>query len=316
VKPNTKRKKNKYIWIEFFRPMSVEDIILPKAYMKTFRKFVEEKEIPNLMLYSSSPGVGKTTLAKALCNDIGADYLYINVSSESGIDTLRTSISRFASTKSFNGKPKIVIMDEFDGASNNLQMGLRAAIEEFHKVCRFIFTCNYITQIKDPVLSRCQVFDMNFTDKKIKDEMVPKVTNRVCKILDFKKVDYDNSVIVKLVEDHYPDIRKTIQICQQYSAVNGVIDSNIFNYEKVDEEFYTYLLNKDFRNARKYLIESNYNYEEMFTNLYHHFVPMLTKEVQPEAIITIAEYMYKNSHSIDKEINFAALMLELMGLIQ
>lgn len=307
------KKYSNYIWTEIYRPKTVGDILLPRNYKRTFNKFVKEKQIPNLLLYSSSPGVGKTTLAKSLCNDIDANKLYINASSKSGIDTLRDLIAKFASTKSFNGRPKIVIMDEADGTSRNLQDGLRAFTEEFHKVCRFIFTCNYITKIIEPLQSRCQCFDMNFSDKKIKDEMKPKILKRIIGILEHKEIEYKEEVIINLIDMYYPDIRKIIQTCQKYSSVNGIIDANIFNYEKIDDEFYNYIINKEFGKARKYMLDKDYNYDEMFTNLYREFVPMLEPRKQAQTIITIAEYMYRNAFVIDKEINFSALLLELMG---
>ena len=308
-----KKKYTSYLWTEQFRPSTVVDIILPKSYKRIFNKYVKEQEIPNLLLFSSSPGCGKTSLAKALCNDIGANKLYINASSKGGIDTLRDTIAKFASAKAFNRKPKIVIMDEADGASPNLQQGLRAFTEEFHKVCRFIFTCNYKTKIIVPLQDRCQMYDMNFSDKKMKEDMIPKIYKRIIGILQFKEVEYDKDVVLKLIETSYPSIRRVIQLCQQYSAINGNIDADVFNYEKVDEEFYNFVLNKQFNKARQYMIDKSYNYDEMFTNMYREYVPMLPTREQPHTIITIAEYMYRNSFVIDKEINFSALLLELMG---
>jgi len=307
------KKYSSYLWTELMRPKTINNVILPTSFKRTFNKYVKEKEIPNLLLYSSSPGVGKTSLAKALCNDIGAYKLYINASAKGGIDTLRDTISKFATAKAFNRKPKIVIMDEADGTTPNLQQGLRAFTEQYHKVCRFIFTCNYKTKIIIPLQDRCQQFDMNFADKKIKDEMIPKILKRMIGMLQFKKIEYDEKVILKLIETSYPSIRRVVQLCQQYSAVNGNIDSNIFNYEKVDEEFYNYLLNKEFNKARQYMLDKSYNYDEMFTNLYKEYVPLLPKREQPHAIILIAEYMHRNAFVIDKEINFSALILELMG---
>ena len=312
MQENKVKKYNKFLWVETFRPQTVKDILMPNNIKKQFIKMVKQKSIPNLLLYSSGPGVGKTTLAKALCKDLNADYKYINVSKDSGIDTLRVNIQKFASTKSFSGGQKIVIMDEFDGASKNLQQALRAAIEEFHKVCRFIFTCNYITQIIEPLKSRCQEFDMNYTDSNSLKELKPEIEKRITDILNFKKIEYDVDVIKKLIDVKYPDIRKTIQLCQQYSNTNGIIDNNIFNFEKLDEEFYDYLLKKQFNKARKYVIEKNYDYTEMYSNLYKEFIPKLEKSIQPQAILVIAQYQYWHTNVVDPEINFAACLIELM----
>jgi len=308
-----KKKFDSYLWTELYRPEKVSDIVLPTSYKRIFNKYVKEQQIPNLLLYSSSPGVGKTTLAKALCNDIGAYKLYINASSKSGIDTLRDTIAKFATSKAINGKHKVVIMDEADGTTPALQQGLRAFTEQYHKVCRFIFTCNYKTKIILPLQDRCQMYDMNFADDAMKKEMIPKIKTRIIGMLKHQKVEFDEDIVLKLIETHYPSIRRVVQLCQQYSAINGNIDANIFNYEKVDAEFYDFILSKQFNKARKYMLDKSYNYDEMYTNLYREYVPLLPAREQPHTIITIAEYMYRNAFAIDKEINFSALLLELMG---
>lgn len=310
----SKKEKLAYLWVELFRPKKIADIILPTKYKRTFNRYVKNKEIPHLILYSSSPGVGKTTLAKALCAEMDADKLYINASKNGGIDTLRDTIARFASSRSIvKDRPKIVIMDEADGCSPSLQKGLRAFTEEFHMVCRFIFTANYITQIIEPLQDRCQVWDMNFLDKKTRTEMIPKIQKRVEGILKYQKVEFKKDVVTKLIENSYPSIRKVIKLCQQYSDINGNIDHDIFNYEKVDSDFYDHIVNKEFGKARKYALDKGYNYDEMFTNLYREYVPMLSPREQPQAILTIAKFAYKNAFMVDKEINFSALLLELMG---
>lgn len=308
-----KKQYTSYLWTELFRPETVADTILPTQYKKVFNKYVKEQQIPHLLLYSSSPGVGKTTLAKALCKDIGANQLYVNASVKGGIDTLRDTIAKFATSRSFNKKPKIVIMDEADGTSPSLQQGLRAFTEQYEKVCRFIFTCNYKTKIIKPLQDRCQMYDMNFASKKNKEDMIPKIFKRIIGMLQYKEIEYDKDVLLKLIETSYPSIRRVIQLCQQYSDIYGIIDSNIFDFEMIDTEFYKYILNKQFNKARQHMLDRSYDYDEMFTNLYREYVPMLPAREQPHTIITIAEYAYRNAFVIDKEINFSALLLELMG---
>jgi len=315
ARPNMKKQLANYLWIEKYRPDTVNDILLPKKYKKFFKEILKDGEIPNILLYSTSPGVGKTTIAKALCYDLDVNYRYINISSEGGIDTLRNDIKKFASMKSLNGKPKVVICDEFDGASRGLQKGLRAAIEEFKNSCRFILTCNYRSQIIEPLRSRCQEVDFNMSAKEFKDEMKPQIIERLCGILEIEEVEYKRETIEKLVDVYFPDIRNMLKLCQQYSKMTKSIDENIFSFQQIDDEFYTYIKEKKFGKARKYLIEKNYNYTELFRNLYDNFVPMLNSTKQAPAILVIGEFMHRHTTSIDPEINAACCIIELIDLI-
>ncbi|MFW6130578.1 MAG: hypothetical protein ACOC56_05275, partial [Atribacterota bacterium] len=213
------------------------------------------------------------------------------------------------------GGKKICILDEFDGSTSELQSALRAFMEEFQDSCRFIICCNYATKVIEPLKSRCQIIDFNMTSKEIQDELKPIIVKRLCGLLKFEKIDFKLETIEKVVNTFYPDIRRMINLLQQYSKNNGIIDSGIFNVEKVDTEFYQLVLNKKLTAARKFLIERNYNYSEMYRNLFDNFVPILDKSKQAQAIILIAEYMYRDGNGVlDKELNFTACMLELMGL--
>jgi len=315
-----KNKQMSYsLWVEKFRPMSVKQILLPKKTKDFFLKLVEEKEIPNLLLYSSSPGTGKTTVAKALANDIKSDYIYINMSLENGIDVLRNRISKFATSYSMFGDnvggKKICICDEFDGSTPALQNSMRAFMEEFQDSCRFILTCNYLTKIIEPIQSRCQVVDFNITDKESQDEMKPIILNRLCGILKSENVVFDNNTIEQLVNTYYPDIRKMTNILQQYSKKSGIIDIGIFDVDVVDLEFYEMILQKKLTAARKYLIERNYNYDELFRLLFDNLVPMLPKDSQGQAILIISDCMFRNSTVCDKEINAVAMILEIIGIL-
>lgn len=310
-----KTKLSNYLWVEKYRPSTIGDTLLPSSMKRFFTNLIKGGQIPNLLFYSTSPGVGKTSIAKAICSELDIRPLYINTSSEGGIDTLRSQIQKYASVKTLDGKNKVVILDEFDGASPNLQNGLRAAIEEFHKSCRFIFTANFITKIIEPLKSRCQVIDFNFTEGKTKAEMTPKITKRLQGILKHENIDFKQETVVKMVDTFYPDIRNMINLVQQYSSQNGVIDNEIFNFERIDEEFFTYILNKQLTKARKYLIERNYNHVELFRNMFDNFVPRLPKEKQGQVILTIAEYMYRHSFVVDPEINTTAMLLEIIGAL-
>jgi len=307
------------LWIEKYRPETISQVLLPTNLKTYFLDLVKQKDIPHLLFVSAKPGCGKTSVAKALANDIKADYIYINTSSDGGIDTLRTRIAKFATSYSFMndnvGGKKICILDEFDGSTPDLQKALRAFMEEFQDSCRFILTCNYITKIIEPIQSRCQIINFNMTDNDTQKELKPLIIQRLSGILKFEKVEFDEKTLEKLVEKFYPDIRKMIGLLYQYSKMNKCIDNNIFNFEKVDMEFYDLLLKKKLTLARKFVIEKNYNYDEMYRNLFDNFVPLLDKNLQGQAIIIISEFMFRSSTVIDKEINFTACMLELIGII-
>jgi len=301
------------LWVEKFRGATIEDIVLPLSLKNFFKKIIEKKELPNLLLVSNSPGTGKSSVARALCNELDADVLHINTS-KTGIDVLRTNVEKFAHGKSLSGSQKVVIFEEFDGATIALQEALRADIEQYTS-CRFILTANYITKIIQPLRSRMQEVQFNFTDIKAKNEMCPKIVKRLCNILKFEGVEYKQETIEKLVNTLYPDIRKMIQILQQYSTEFGVITDDIFTYQDIDDEFFDFLLNKQLTKARKYLIDRNLNPEEVYRKLFDKFVPKLDKTKQAQAIILIAQYGYQNAFTVDKEINLCALLLELIGLM-
>lgn len=310
------KKAAKYLWVEKFRPASVGDAVLPNKFKKFFTEIAAREEIPNLLLYSSTPGSGKTSIAKALCEDIDADSIYINVSSESGIDTLRSTIQQFASTKSFNKRPKVVILDEADGASHQLQAGLRAFIEEFHNHCRFILTCNYVSKII-PALreGRIMEFDFNVKDVSTAKELKPKMVKRLSMISKFENFEADQQVLTNLVEQNYPNMRKMISTMQKAVMMYGCVDDNIFKTMTVSNDLFDFIMNKQFTKAREHIIKSAYDMDELFPILYREFVPMLDKSLQAEVILILADYQAKHSVAIDSELNISACILEIIGAI-
>ena len=298
---------------EKYRPEHVKDVLLPTTMLKSFNKMVKEQEIPNLLFHSSRPGTGKSTLARALANDIDTDSLYINTSLERGIDVLRDTIERFASTVSTTGKKKIIILDEFDGTTDALQKALRAAIEQFQNVCRFIIAANFLTQIMSQIQSRCEVYCFEFMEGKDKDQMQNKIAKRLDEIMKAEGIGYDPEVLYDLVVQHYPDIRYMLKLVQQYSRGTQFIDKGVLSLAAINDELYDMIVNKKLTDARKYIIDHSYNYDELYTALFRDMVPKLPKEVQPPVILIIAEYMHRNSQVVDKEINFTACMIEIMG---
>ena len=315
----SKKQLSYTLWVEKYRPESIAQVLLPSKIKRTLAQYIKEGEVPNLFLYSSSPGTGKTTVAKALANDIKVDSIYINISLERGIDTLRGRISKFASSYSMfsenEGGKKICILDEFDGATPELQSALRAFMEEFQDSCRFIICCNYATKVIEPLKSRCQPFDFNLMNKEIQDELKPVIVKRLCGILKFEKIEFKQETIEEVVNTFYPDMRKMINLLQMYSKINGIIDVGVFDVEKVDTELFHLILNRKLTDARRYIIERNYNFDEMFRSMNDNFLPLIPKSKQGQVILILADYMYKNAFVIDKEINFAACMLEIIDIL-
>ena len=302
------------LWTERYRPIIINELILPKAVKAMFRKIATEGEVPNLLFHSSNPGTGKTSTSQVLVNEIGCDSIYINCSLE-GIDAVRDKIIGFASCASFNDKKKICICDEFDGITMSAQKALRAVIEQFHNTCRFIICCNYLSHIIEPIQSRCQSIDFNFTDSTIKEEMIPKIIKRFETVLKIEKIEFNADVLPKLVVKYYADMRKMYNILQQYSKEKNIVDSGILSYEYVSDELIEMILQKKFTKAREFIIGSNYNYAELYTMFYRQLVPKLPKDKQPEATILLADYEYKSRQAFDKELQLSACLYELMGVI-
>jgi len=303
-----------FLWVEKYRPQSIEDCILPEETKKIFQGFVGQGAIPNLLL-SGGAGIGKTTVAKALCEELGVDSYVINGSDEGRfLDTIRNQAKTFASTVSLtsDSNHKVIIVDEADNTTPDVQLLLRASIEEFQKNCRFIFTCNYKNKIIEPLHSRCSVVD--FGIKKDKQKIAGAFFKRVCEILKKESVKYEEKVVAEVVTKYFPDFRRTLNELQRYSAT-GQIDSGIlssgneFNIDRV----VGHLRKKEFTNMKKWVAQNMDNepqviMRKIYDNLYNYFDP---KSI-PEAVLIISEYQYKSSFVVDQEINLVAFMTELM----
>jgi len=311
-----KRRKETDVLVEKYRPLSVKTMILPDSLRLYFNNIIEEGNIPNLILYSSNPGSGKTTIAKALANDCGYDYIYINTSMDRGIDTLRTRIASYASTRSVTGKKKLIILDEFDWASPTLQAGLRGAIEEYYDKCRFIITANDYGKIIDPIKSRCQNKNFEFNGEGVKDKIIPNICKKLIGIAKREEIEYKPNTIKSIAEAYYPDIRKMIQIVDEYRRETGVIDDNIFNLDTIDDELSKLIVNCKLKSAREYILNNNYKFDMLYRYLFDSVVPNLANDIKGEAIISIAEYMDMSTRSIDQEITFVACMVSIMDLIR
>ena len=304
-----------FIWVEKYRPQTIEECILPQNIKKTFKEFLNKGEIPNMLL-AGPPGVGKTTVAKALCNELGVDYYVINGSDEGRfLDTVRNNAKNFASTVSLasEAKHKVIIIDEADNTGNDVQLLLRAFIEEFAGNCRFIFTCNYKNKILQPLHSRCAVVEFAIRGKE-KQGIAAQFFKRLNHILEQERVESDKKVLVELINKHFPDWRRVLNECQRYS-VGGVIDSGIlatFSDVAVND-LVKNLKEKNFPEVRKW-VNSNLDNDSsvLLRRIYDALNGSLVNASIPAAVLIIARYQYQIAFVADQEINLLAALTEIM----
>lgn len=302
-----------FLWCEKYRPRTINETILPESLKTVFNKMVQSGDLPNMM-FSGTAGVGKTTVAKALCNELGLDWIIINGSEEGNIDTLRTKIKHFASTVSLQGGYKVVILDEADYLNpQSTQPALRGFIEEFSNNCRFILTCNFKNRIIEPLHSRCSVYDFSIP-KAERPKIAGTFYKRVVDILTAEKVSFDSKTLAVLVEKHFPDFRRIMNELQRYS-ISGQIDSGILSNlsDESTKTLMTYLKEKDFKNMRSW-VANNIDTEPqaIFRRIYDSLYDYVQPQDIPAVILIIAEYQYKNSFVADHEINMVACMTEIM----
>lgn len=306
-----------FLWTEKHRPQTIEECILPESMKKTFKEFIDSGELPNF-LFCGGAGVGKTTVAKALCNEIGAEYLFINGSEESGIDVLRNKIKNFASSVSLTDSKKVVILDEADYLNaNSTQPALRGFIEEFSNNCRFIFTCNFKNRIIEPLHSRCAVVEFKIENKD-KASIAAAFFKRVVNILKTEKVEFDKAVVAELIGKHFPDYRRILNELQRYS-VSGKIDSGLL--VNIGDESYADLVKnlkaKNFTEVRKWVGKnSDVETTELFRHLYDKAVDYIEQSSIPQLVLVLAEYQYRAAFVADKEINIMAALTEVMGQLK
>ena len=299
------------LWVEKYRPQTIEDCILNDGLKKTFQEFVNRKEIPNLLLCGTA-GVGKTTVARALCNEVGCDYIIINGSDENGVDAVRTKIKNYASSMSLTGGRKVVILDEADYLTPNAQAILRAGIEEFAENCSFIFTCNFKNRIIDPLHSRCTVIDFKPNGSKAK--MATQFFKRVETILKEEGINYDKEVVAAVITKHFPDNRRVLNELQRYSA-GGVIDKGILASVSDVQlgELAKALADRDFASCRKWVTNNLDNDPaRIFRTLYDSLYEKLKGGSVPQLVLILAKYQYQAAFVADHEINLMACLTEIM----
>ena len=303
-----------FLWVEKYRPNAIRDCILPDNLKKTFTEFVNDKHIPNLIL-SGGPGVGKTTVAKAMLDEIGATYMMINGSEESGIDVLRTKIKNFASTVSLEGGRKYIILDEADYLNaQSTQPALRGFMEEFHKNCGFILTCNYKNRLIPPLHSRCSVVDF-IIPKDQKPKLAQEFFARVQTVLTKEDIKFDPKAVAELLNKFFPDWRRVLNELQRYSA-SGIIDAGILvniSDSNINELMHS-LKEKEFTNVRKWIVQNLDNDPvRIFRRLYDNLYDFVDGSTIPHVVVIIADYSYKSAFVADQEINLLACMTEIMG---
>ncbi len=304
-----------FLWVEKYRPKAVKDCILPDNILNVFQGFVDQGELPNLLL-SGTAGVGKTTVAKALCEQIGASYIVINGSDEGRfLDTVRNRVRQFATTVSLTSgaSHKVVIIDEADNTTNDVQLSLRTAVEEFHNNCRFIFTCNFINKIIEPLHSRCTVVDFRIKNGE-KIALQGTFFKRLKYILDSEKVDYEDKVIAKLINRYYPDWRRLINECQRYAATGSIKSAILVDVADINlDALLVSLKKKEFTTVKNWVVQHmdgdpTMVMRKIYDSLYH----VLKPSSIPEAVLIIAKYMNSIPIVPDQEINLLACLTEIM----
>ena len=304
-----------FLWVEQYRPRTIDECILPEITKESFRGFIKQGEIPNLLL-TGSAGIGKTTVAKAVCDQIGASYIVINGSDEGRfLDTVRDKIRTFASTVSLTSSTshKVVIIDEADNTTNDVQLSLRTAVEEFHSNCRFIFTCNFPNKIIDPLHSRCTVIDF-----KIKNGSKPKLQyqffNRLKTILEENSVTYDDKILMKLISRYYPDWRRLINEAQRFSAAGSINSSILIDIADIPiDDLIKSLKNREFTVVRKWVVDNIDNDPVLILRrIYDSLYDYLKGPSIPEAVLIIAKYQQQVTQVADQEINMLACLTEIM----
>ena len=306
---------NDFLWVERYRPANVRECILPENTSQMFEGFVEQGEIPNLLL-AGPAGIGKTTIAKALCNELEADFFVINGSDEGRfLDTVRNQAKSFAASVSLTSKAKhkVIIIDEADNCTPDVQMLLRGNIEEFQNACRFIFRCNYKNRIIDPIHSRCSVIDFNVKGKE-RAQMAASFFDRVKTILDINKIEYEKKVVALIIQKYFPDFRRTFNELQKYSS-KGKIDVGILStgVDLTVSDLVKHLKNREFTNMKKWVVNNLDNEPQIIMRkVYDTMYTYMKPKSIPEAVLIIGEYQYKANFVMDQEINLVAFMTELM----
>lgn len=305
-----------FLWVEKYRPKTIDDTILPARLKETFNAIVSTGDLPNMLL-SGTAGLGKTTVARALCNSLGLDYIVINGSEEGNIDTLRGKIKQFASTVSLQGGYKVVILDEADYLNpQSTQPALRGFIEEFSNNCRFILTCNFKNRIIEPLHSRCGVYDFTLSGKE-KAELASQFMKRLQAILEKENVEYNEKVVAQLIIKHAPDWRRIINECQRHSIGGHLASDALVGTQTSFDDLFVHLKNKDFKKMRSWVVNNmDTDTSSIFRGIYDRMVDKVVGGSIPQLVLILADYQYKDAFVADHELNVVACLTEVMANVE
>lgn len=304
---------NAFLWVEKYRPSDISDVILPERIRTECLSYVKDGQIPHMIL-GGSAGIGKTTVAKALVKMIEADLLYINASNESGVDTIRTKIVQFASTASFEGNLKVVLLDECDQLSHQAQGILRAIMEEFHQNTRFILTCNFKNKLMDAIQSRCISVDFS-TTKEEKVDLCVAAYKRCCEILKNENVDYDKKTVASIVQRYFPDMRRVLNALQKASA-SGKIDATSVSESLPTDSLYEMMRNKKFGEVRKWVAQNADDYQSVFRDIYDRLGDLFQGPSIPNVVLIVDQYQDRITRTADAEITLMACLIEIMSSVE
>jgi DNA polymerase III delta prime subunit len=306
-----------FLWVEKYRPQTIQETILPDELKETFQKIVDSGEIPN-MLFTGTAGLGKTTVARAICNELGLDYIVINGSEEGNIDTLRGKIKQFASSVSLSGGYKVVILDEADYLNpQSTQPALRGFIEEFSQNCRFILTCNFKNRVIEPLHSRCGVYEFNVKTNKDRATLGQAFFSRCKEILITEGIEFNGKVVANLVMKHFPDFRRALNEMQRASIGGSINADALIEDESKYTDLYKFLRDKDFKGMRKWVV-NNIDLEpaSIFRGIYDNVETHVKQQSIPQLILILADYQYKNAFVADHELNMVACLTECMAQVE
>lgn len=306
-----------FLWVEKYRPQTIQETILPDELKETFQKIVDSGEIPN-MLFTGTAGLGKTTVARAICNELGLDYIVINGSEEGNIDTLRGKIKQFASSVSLSGGYKVVILDEADYLNpQSTQPALRGFIEEFSQNCRFILTCNFKNRVIEPLHSRCGVYEFNVKTNKDRAVLGQSFFSRCRDILVTEGIEFNGKVVANLVMKHFPDFRRALNEMQRASIGGSINADALIEDESKYTDLYKFLRDKDFKGMRKWVV-NNIDLEpaSIFRGIYDNVETHVKQQSIPQLILILADYQYKNAFVADHELNMVACLTECMAQVE